>query len=141
MKTRVRRDQTVRAALRAAPDVDGNDMDPKKIANLYYDTWINRAGDMTDVPLAADFTFRGPVASFDDAAGYRQMAAQAGKAVTSFRIRHQFADGDLVCTVVDWEMAPVPGVLTAAEVLEIRDGQIVRGELIYDAEELRKAMT
>jgi hypothetical protein len=31
-------------------------------------------------------------------------------------------------------------VLTAAEVLEIRDGQIVRGELIYDAEELRKAM-
>jgi ketosteroid isomerase-like protein len=25
-------------------------------------------------------------------------------------------------------------------VLEIRDGRIVRGELIYDAEELRKAM-
>jgi hypothetical protein len=55
-------------------------------------------------------------------------------------VRHQFADGDLGCTVVDWEMAPVDGVLTAAEVLEIRDGQIVRGELIYDAEELRKAM-
>jgi len=34
----------------------------------------------------------------------------------------------------------VPGTLTAAEVLEIRDGRIVRGELIYDAEELRKAM-
>jgi hypothetical protein len=33
-----------------------------------------------------------------------------------------------------------PGDLTAAEVLEIRDGRIVRGELIYDAEELRKAM-
>ena len=27
-------------------------MDPKTIANLYYDAWINRAGDMTDVPLA-----------------------------------------------------------------------------------------
>jgi hypothetical protein len=38
----------------------------KTIVNLYYDTWINRAGDMTDVPLAADFSFRGPVASFDD---------------------------------------------------------------------------
>jgi hypothetical protein len=37
-------------------------------------------------------------------------------------------------------MAPVPGTLSAAEVLEIRDGRIVRGELFYDAEELRKAM-
>jgi hypothetical protein len=54
-------------------------MDPKKIANLYYDAWMHRAGDMTDVPLAADFSFRGPVASFDDAAGDRQMAAQAGR--------------------------------------------------------------
>ena len=115
-------------------------MDPKKIADLYYDAWIHRAGDMTDVPLAADFTFRGPVASFDSAAGYRQMAAQAGAAVRSFRVRHQFTDGDLVCSVVDWEMAPVDGVLTAAEVLEIREGLIVRGELIYDAQALREAM-
>jgi hypothetical protein len=115
-------------------------MDPKKIANLYYNAWINRAGDMTEVPLAVDFTFRGPVASFDDPVGFRQMAAQAGAAVRSFRVRHQFADGDLVCTVVDWEMTPVEGVLTAAEILEVRDGRIVRGELIYDAEELRKAM-
>jgi ketosteroid isomerase-like protein len=115
-------------------------MDPKKIADLYYDAWIHRAGDMTDVPLATDFTFRGPVASFDSAAGYRQMAAQAGAAVRSFRVRHQFTDGDLVCSVVDWEMAPVDGVLTAAEVLEIRDGLIVRGELIYDAQALREAM-
>jgi ketosteroid isomerase-like protein len=116
-------------------------MEPTTIANLYYDAWINRAGDMTDVPLADDFSFRGPVASFDDAAGYRQMAAQAGAAVRTFRVRHQFTDGDLVCSVVDWEMAPIDGVLTAAEILQIRDGRIVRGELIYDAEDLRKAMS
>ena len=115
-------------------------MDPKQIANLYYDAWIQHGGDMSGVPLAPDFSFVGPVASFTDAAGYRQMAAQAGAAVRSFRVRHQFVDGDLVCTVVDWEMAPVHGVLTAAEVLEIRDGLIVRGELIYDAEDLRRAM-
>jgi hypothetical protein len=115
-------------------------MDAKTIANLYYDAWINRAGDMSAVPLAPDFTFTGPVASFDNPDGYRQMAAQAGAAVRSFRVRHQFTDGDLVCSVVDWEMAPVDGVLTAAEVLQVRDGQIVRGELIYDAEDLRKAM-
>jgi ketosteroid isomerase-like protein len=116
-------------------------MDPTTIANRYYDAWINRGGDMSDVPLAADFSFRGPVASFDEPDGFRQMAAQAGAAVRSFRVRHQFSDGDLVCSVVDWEMTFVDGVLTAAEILEIRDGQIVRGELIYDAEELRKAMS
>jgi hypothetical protein len=115
-------------------------MDPTSVASLYYDAWINRGGDMSAVPLAEDFAFRGPVASFDHAAGFRQMAAQAGAAVRSFRVRHQFSDGDLVCSVVDWEMAMVDGVLTAAEVLEVRDGVIVRGELIYDAEELRKAM-
>jgi hypothetical protein len=37
-------------------------------------------------------------------------------------------------------MTPVPGTLSAAEVLEIRDDRIVRGELFFDAEELRKAM-
>lgn len=115
-------------------------MEPKTLANLYYDAWINQAGDMSEVPLAPDFTFTGPVASFDSPDGFRAMAAQAGAAVRSFRVRHQFTDGDLVCSVVDWEMAPVDGVLTAAEILHIRDGQIVRGELIYDAEDLRKAM-
>jgi hypothetical protein len=36
----------------------------------------------------------------------------------------------------------IPGVgrVTSAEVLEVRDGVIVRGELIYDAEPLRRAM-
>jgi ketosteroid isomerase-like protein len=115
-------------------------MDPREIANRYYDAWINRRGDMSQVPLAEDLVFRGPVASFDSAEGYRAMARQAGAAVTSFRVRYQVSDGDRVCSVVDWTMQPVPGTLSAAEVLEIRDGKIVRGELFYDAEELRKAM-
>jgi ketosteroid isomerase-like protein len=115
-------------------------MDPREIANQYYDAWINRRGDMSEVPLAEDLVFRGPVASFDSAEGYRAMARQAGAPVTSFRVRYQLSDGDRVCSVVDWTMQPVPGTLSAAEVLEIRDGRIVRGELFYDAEELRKAM-
>src|SRR5919198_1236376 len=115
-------------------------MDPRTAVKQYYDAWRTRAGDMTGVPLADDFTFTGPVASFDSAAGFRAMASQAGAAVRSFTVRHQFADGNLVCSVIDWEMAMLPGVLTAAELLEIRDGAIVRGELIYDAENLRKAM-
>ena len=107
----------------------------------YYDAWQNKGGDFSEVPLAEDFEFTGPVASFDSADGYRAMAREAGRAVTSFVVRRQFVDGDSVCSIIDWEMA-IPGVgkLSAAEVLEVADGQIVRGELFYDGEPLRRAM-
>jgi ketosteroid isomerase-like protein len=107
----------------------------------YYDAWQDKRGDFSEVPLAEDFVFTGPVASFDSADGYRAMAREAGRALTSFVVRRQFVDGDSVCSIIDWEMA-IPGVgrLSAAEVLEVADGRIVRGELFYDAEALRRAM-
>ena len=116
-------------------------MTPQETVALYYDAWRDHQGDMSDVPLADDFRFVGPVASFDSAAGYREMAHQAGAAITSFEVRRQFVEGNLVCSIIDWEMA-MPGVdrMTSAELLEVRDGVIVRGELIYDAEALRHAM-
>jgi hypothetical protein len=100
-----------------------------------------KQGDRSDVPLADDFQFSGPVTSFDSADGYRGMAREAGQAVTSFNVRKQFVDGNTVCSIIDWEMA-IPGVgqMTSAELLEVENGVIVRGELIYDAEELRRAI-
>jgi hypothetical protein len=108
---------------------------------LYYDAWQNRHGDFSEVPLADDFQFTGPMASFDSAEGYCAMAHEAGQAVTSFQVRRQFVDGNTVCSIIDWEMAmPGLGPMTSAELLEVIDGVIVRGELIYDAEPLRQAM-
>jgi hypothetical protein len=116
-------------------------MTVEQIVALYYDAWRNRHGDMSEVPLADAFRFIGPVASFDSAEGYREMARQAGQAVTSFEVRRQFVDGNAVCSIIDWEMA-MPGIgrMTSAELLEVENGVIVRGELIYDAEALRHAM-
>jgi hypothetical protein len=116
-------------------------MTAQDIVARYYDAWQTKSGDLSDVPLADHFQFTGPVASFDSAEGYRGMAREAGQAVTSFSVRKQFVDGNTVCSIIDWEMA-IPGVdrMTAAELLEVEDGVIVRGELIYDAEELRRAM-
>jgi hypothetical protein len=107
----------------------------------YYDAWQTKSGDLSDVPLADDFQFSGPVASFDSAKGYRGMAREAGQAITGFNVRKQFVDGNTVCSIIDWEMA-IPGVgqMTSAELLEVENGVIVRAELIYDAEELRRAM-
>jgi hypothetical protein len=105
----------------------------------YYEAWISRQGNMSDVPLADDFIFTGPVGSFDSADGFRGMAAQFGPMALGFRVRHQFTDGDLVCSIVEWDIPSAGGVTTAAELLEVRDGILVRAEVIYDAEELRKA--
>jgi ketosteroid isomerase-like protein len=110
------------------------------VVGSYYDAWKAGNGDFSAVPLAADFAFTGPVASFETAEGFRQMAAQAGPMVTSFTVRRQFTDGDTVCSIIDWAVALPIAAMTAAEVLTVRDGQIVRGELIYDAQELRSAM-
>jgi SnoaL-like protein len=109
--------------------------------SLYYDAWQNKRGDFGEVPLADDFEFIGPVASFDNAEGYRAMAREAGEAVTSFAVRRQFVDGNTVCSIIDWEMA-MPGIgrMTSAELLEVENSTIVRGELIYDAEALRRVM-
>jgi hypothetical protein len=68
------------------------------------------------------------------------MASEAGKLVTRFAVRHQFVDGNRVCSIIDWEMNLPVAPMTSAELLEVRDGKIVRGELIYDAEQLRKVM-
>ena len=110
------------------------------IVGSYYEAWMTGKGDFSAVPLAEDFAFTGPVASFDTAAGFRQMAAQAGPMVTRFTVRRQFVDGDTVCSIIDWEMNLPVAPMTSAEILQVRDGQIVRGELIYDAQELRAAM-
>jgi hypothetical protein len=116
-------------------------MDAQQIANLYYDAWRLHAGDMSRVPLAEDLAYTGPVASFESADGFRAMARQAGAGVGSFTVRYQFIDADLICSIIDWEMAMVEGMMTSAELLQVRDGEIVRGELIYDAEDLRRAMS
>ena len=110
------------------------------VVDSYYEAWRAGKGDFSAVPLAEDFAFTGPVASFDTAEGFREMASQAGPMVTRFSVRRQFSDGDTVCSIIDWEMALPVAAMTSAEILQVRDGQIVRGELIYDAQELRAAM-
>jgi hypothetical protein len=75
---------------------------------------------MVVAPLGPGPGLLGPVVSFDSAEGYRAMARQAGAAVTSFRVGYQVCDGDRVCSVVDWTMQLVPGMLSAAEVRCLR---------------------
>jgi|SRR5579862_2141033 len=79
---------------------------PNSRKRLSSDPWQNKRGDFWAVPLADDFEFIGPVASFDNADGYRAMARQAGPGGDEFRgapavrrreygvLDHRLGDGD-----------------------------------------------
>jgi hypothetical protein len=82
---------------------------------VYYDAWQSRHGNLNDAPLADEFEFTGPVASFDSAEGYRAMAREAGQAVTSFNVPRQFVDGNAVCSIIDWELDGEGSVLVAVK--------------------------
>jgi hypothetical protein len=45
---------------------------------LYYDAWQNKRGDFSEVPLADDFEFIGPVASFRQRRGLSGDGARGG---------------------------------------------------------------
>ena len=116
-------------------------MTVEEIVGLYYDAWQAKRGDFSAVPLADDFAFTGPVGSFTDAAASAPWPARPARWSPGSPSVQQFIDGNHVCSIIDWEMALPVTPMTSAEILEVKDGKLVRGELIYDAQELRAAMT
>src|SRR5260370_41161583 len=98
-------------------------MNPKDVVALYYDAWISKRGDMSAVPLAPGFKFRGPVANFDDAESYRAMAREAGAKVTSFTERQEFTGVNQGHPIIDWGMALPVAPMTTAERLEVTKEQ------------------
>jgi hypothetical protein len=112
-------------------------MDTREIVDLYYEGWTAKRGDLSAVPLADGFVFQSPVAHIEGADEYRQVAREAGPAISKFDVRHLFFEGSIACAILDWQMAPLSAPLAAAELLEVREGSLVRSELIYDAQELR----
>src|SRR5260221_6967891 len=83
------------------PVICGGIMTVLDVIGLYYDAWANKRGDLSGVPLAPGFMFRGPAADFDDAEAYRAMAAQAGSLVSRVVVRQQSAHGKRACSTID----------------------------------------
>lgn len=107
----------------------------------YYQAWTERKGDMSGVPLSSDFTFVGPMGTFEGLDEFNAMASLFGPAAANFRVREQFASATAICSIVQWELPGTEGTTTAAEILTIRDGAITRAELLYDPELVKKFMS
>jgi hypothetical protein len=122
----------------AAKDRHWRKMSALDLVNSYYEA-CNNGGDLSGVPLADDLTFSGPLGSVEGAADFRAHTARRGDMKCS--IREQFVRGDRVCSIVDWTMTWPVSSLTTTEILEVRDGEIVSGEVIFDPERIRNAMS
>lgn len=107
------------------------------LVNRYYEA-CNNGGDLTNVPLADNVKFTGPLASVEGAANFRAHTAE--RADMRCAIREQFVNGNRVCSIVDWTMTWPVSSLTTTEILEVRNGEIVSGEVIFDPERIRNAM-
>ena len=107
------------------------------VVNRYYEAWNAEVGDFGDVPLAEDLHFSGPMHTLEGADSFRSHAARSRASLVSCSVREQFVKGDRVCSIVDWELGPPVSRLTTTEIIEVRDGRIVSGELIFDPERFR----
>jgi hypothetical protein len=82
-------------------------MDTREIVDLYYQGWIAKSGNLSEVPLADAFDFQSPVAHIEGADAYRDVARTAGAAITVFDVRHLFVEGPMACAILDWQMPPL----------------------------------
>jgi SnoaL-like domain len=108
-----------------------------EIVNSYYAA-CNDGGDLSKVPLADNVRFTGPLGRVEGAPAFRAHTAERGD--MRCRVREQFVKGSRVCSIVDWELTGPVSSLTTTEILEVRDGEIVGGEVIFDPTRILNAL-
>jgi ketosteroid isomerase-like protein len=111
-------------------------MSALEIVNGYYEA-CNNGGDLSDVPLADDVRFTGPLGSVQGAAEFRAHTAERGEMRCT--VGEQFVNGNRVCSIVDWELTGQVSSLATTEIIEVRDGEIVSGEVIFDPTRIQNA--
>lgn len=81
-----------------------------------------------------EFTYRGPIGSFDDADSFLADASRVGSIVKRIERRRAFVDGDEVCLIHNFvsTLEDLANTRVAAW-FRVRDGRIVCIEVFFDA--------
>jgi ketosteroid isomerase-like protein len=84
--------------------------------------------------LADEFTFDGPILQAKDKAEFLAGSTAAAAMARGCTIHHQWADGEDVCSVYDFEIQTPAGTgaIAMAEWSVIRDGKLVSSRLLFD---------
>jgi len=84
--------------------------------------------------LAEDFAFDGPILQAKGKAEFLAGSDTAASMARGCTFHHQWADGDDVCSVYDFEIETPAGsgAIPMAEWSVIRDGKLVSSRLLFD---------
>ena len=108
--------------------------EPLEVVVGYYAA-CNSGGDLSDVPLADNVWFEGPLGRVEGADRFRAHTAERGDMRCS--IREQFVKGGRVCSIVDWELKRPALSLTTTDdkILEYAPHRVVYERQAADSEE------
>ncbi len=106
-------------------------MDPKELAERYFDTWLARDFDAFETLLAPGATFVGPMGQADGAAQCRAGIEGMSRFTTGIDVTVMVADGPDVITWYDLQTAgrdPIP----TANWMHVEDGHIAAIRAVFD---------
>lgn len=101
-------------------------------------TYLDRftSGDVAGAAelLSEDFSFQGPMLQSSGRAAFLEGAAGLGPIVRGYEMKHQWVDGEEVCSVYDFKIQTPAGAgaIRMAEWATIREGVLTSARLIFD---------
>jgi hypothetical protein len=109
-----------------------NDGDTRTIAESYFEAWRSDDWKTMRSLLAADATFRGPLASIDGAEDLVQGLKRMAQITTDIVVRKRFVDGPDVLTWFDLHTSVAPPARTA-NWSHVENGKITAIQVTFDA--------
>jgi hypothetical protein len=109
--------------------------DPRKLAATYFSAWKDKDFATLRSILADEVTFRGPLASLDDADACVKGLQGMSQIMTDIVIHHAFVDGPDVLTWFDLHTTVAPPAPTA-NWSHVEDGKITAIRVTFDARPL-----
>jgi hypothetical protein len=109
--------------------------DPRTVAATYFRAWKDKDFATLRSILADEVTFRGPLASLDDADACVEGLQGMSQIMTDIVIHHTFVDGPDVLTWFDLHTTVAPPAPTA-NWSHVADGEITAIRVTFDARPL-----
>lgn len=109
--------------------------DPAQIAAAYFQAWQEKDWTTLRSVLADGVTFRGPLASLDDADACVEGLQGISRIMTDIVVHKRFVDGPDVMTWFDLHTSVAPPAPTA-NWSHVEDGRITRIQVTFDARPL-----
>lgn len=102
------------------------------VAATYFKAWKDHDWDALRAALADDVTFRGPLASLDDADSCLEGLKGMSQILTDIEVHKVFVDGDDVLTWFDLHTS-VADPAPTANWMHVADGRITAIQVTFDA--------